>query len=162
MGWINMAKSRSNYRPSMTLTETIWQTVNRGKLTPDQLEDEIDYSASALKRAGLDGDSGAGLNIRKLIPLMKAQKDYSILEHLSHHCGFILIPFPRGGRSKAERIEDASAFQSLTAAAVDYLIKYINNGASKEEAIDHLYRLLKGTVEVMEDVKAGDQISLDL
>ena len=63
----------------MTLTDAIWQTVNRGELTPEQLQDEIDYSASALKRAGLDGESGAGFNLRKLIPLMKTQGDYTIL-----------------------------------------------------------------------------------
>jgi hypothetical protein len=157
-----MKKSRSSYTPSMTLTDAIWRTVNRGKLTPDQLEDEIDYSASALKRAGLDGESGAGFNIRKLIPLMKAQDDYTILEHLAHHCGFILLPFPRGGRSKKERIASVSEYQMLVTAATNILVKFINQGSSQEEAIEHLYRVLKSTAEMLEEVKAGDQISLDL
>jgi hypothetical protein len=146
----------------MTLTDVIWQTVNRGRLTPDQLEDEIDYSASALKRAGLDGDSGAGFNLRKLIPLMRAQDDFTIMEHLSYHCGFVLIPLPRGGRSKKDRMADAAEYQKLSAAVVDVLIRHINQCAGREEAIDHLFRMLRGTAEMLENIKAGDQISLDL
>ncbi len=79
----------------MTLTEAIWETVNRGELTPEQLQDEIDYSASSLKRAGLDGESGAGFNLRKLIPLMKAQNDYTILEHIAYHCDHCSFPFQK-------------------------------------------------------------------
>ncbi len=152
---------KSQYRPAMTLIEAIWQTVNRGRLTPDQLEDEIGYSASALKRAGLDGESGAGFNLRKLIPLMKAQGDFTILEHLAHHCGFILIPIPKSGKSKKERIISVSEYQVLVTAATNVLVKYVNQGASREEAIEHLYSTLKSTAEMLEEVKAGDQITLD-
>jgi hypothetical protein len=153
---------KTNYRSSMTLTEAIWETVNRGRFTPEQLEDDIGYSASSLKRAGLDGESGAGLNIRKLIPLMKAQGDYTILEHLAHHCGFILTPFPRGGKSKKERISSVSEYQVLVTAATNVLVKFINQGSSQEEAIEQLYKVLKSTTEMLEDVKAGNQIPLDL
>lgn len=152
---------KTNFRASMTLTEAIWQTVNRGKLTPEQLEDEIDYSASSMKRAGLDGESGAGFNLRKLVPLMKAQGDYTILEHLAHRCGFILIPVPRGGRPKRERIASVAEYQTLAAAAVNVLVKLIHDGASEQDATDTLYRMLKGTAEMMEDVKTGKQIELD-
>ena len=95
-----MAKKTSTFTPSQTLTDVIWQTVNRGELTPEQLQDEIDYSASALKRAGLDGESGAGFNLRKLLPLMKAQDDYRILEFIAYRCGMILIPIPKSGGVK--------------------------------------------------------------
>lgn len=152
---------QSQYRASMTMTEAIWQTVNRGRLSPEQLEDEIDYSASALKRAGLDGESGAGFNLRKLVPLMKAQDDYTILEHLAHRCGFILIPIPRSGKSRKERIASAAAYQKLAATAVDVLVKFIDRSASETEAVDKLYAMLKGTAEMMEDVKTGKQIEMD-
>ena len=152
---------RSNYRASMTLTEAIWQTVNRGTLTPEQLEDEIDYSASALKRAGLDGESGAGLNVKKMIPLMRAQDDYTILEHLNHRCGFVMIPIPRGGKSKKEKIADVAEYQKLASAAVHVLVRMINDGASREEALDTLYQMLRGTAQVMDDVKAGAQIPIE-
>lgn len=152
---------KSSYRATMTLTEAIWRTVNRGRLTPEQLEDEIDYSASALKRAGLDGESGAGFNLRKLIPLMKAQDDYAILEHLALHCGYILIPIPRGGRSKKERIADVAAYQRLAAAAVNALVKFVDRGMSEKDATDTLYEMLRGTAVMMEDVKAGKQIEMD-
>ena len=154
-------KPRSNFRPSMTLTEAICQTVNRGALTPEQLQDEIDYSASSLKRAGLDGESGAGFYLRKLIPLMKAQNDFTILEHLNHHCGLISIPIPKGGRSKADRMRSVNDYQKLAALAVEVLLSYIDNGVSEGEAVDTLHRMLKGTAEMMEEVKAGNQIELD-
>lgn len=146
----------------MTLTEAIWQTVNRGSLTPEQLQDEIDYSASALKRAGLDGESGAGFNLRKLIPLMKAQGDFTILEHLAFHCGMILIPIPKSGKSKKDRMRSVADYQKLAALAVEALLKFIEKGASQEEALDVLHRMLKDTAAIMEDIKTGNQIELDL
>jgi len=152
---------KSTYRASMTLKDAVWQTVNRGHLTPEQLADEIDYSVSALKRAGLDGESGAGFNLFKLIPTMRAQDDYTILEHMNHHCGFIAIPIPRGGRSKKERIASVAEYQKLAATAVNVLVKFIDRNASEQEAVDKLYAMLKGTAEMMEDVKTGKQIEMD-
>jgi len=156
-----MSKTRNSFKPTMTLTETIWQTVNRGQLTPEQLQDEIDYSASSLKRAGIDGESGAGFNLRKLIPLMKAQNDYSILEFLAYRCGRILIKMPKGGRSKKDRIASVGEYQALAAAAVNVLVRFIDEGATPEEAQDTLYDMLRGTAEIMHDVKAGNQIEID-
>ena len=156
-----MPIKKSNFKPSMTLTDAIWQTVNRGQLTPEQLQDEIDYSASALKRAGLDGESGAGFNLRKLIPLMKAQDDYTILEHIAYHCGRILIPIPRGGRSKKDRMISINEYQKLATIAVEILLRYIEDGATQQEAEGILHDMLKGTAELIEDVKKGKQIELD-
>ena len=156
-----MGKRQSKFKASMTLTEIIWQTVNRGQLTPEQLQDEIDYSASALKRAGLDGESGAGFNLRKLIPLMKTQDDYSILEFLAYRCGFLLIPIPRGGRSKKDRIASVAEYQKLGALAVEVLVRFIENGTTQAEAEDILHDMLKVTAEMIQDVKSGDQIELD-
>lgn len=157
-----MTRKHTTFRPSMTLTEAIWETVNRGELTPEQLQDEIDYSASSLKRAGLDGESGAGFNLRKLIPLMKAQNDYTILEHIAYHCDRLLIPIPKGGRSKQQRMSSVADYQQLAALTVDVLLKHIESGATVEETTDTLFRMLKGTAELIEDVKKGNQIELDL
>lgn len=156
-----MTDRNGNFRSSITLTEVIWQTVNRGRLTPEQLQDEIDYSASALKRAGIDGESGAGFNLRKLLPLMKTQDDFSILEFLAYRSGKLLLDIPRGGKSKKARIQSVAEYQKLAAMAVQVLIQFIENGASPKEAEDILYRMLKGTAEMMQDVKTGNQIELD-
>jgi len=156
-----VAKKTSTFNPSQTLTDVIWQTVNRGELTPEQLQDEIDYSASALKRAGLDGESGAGFNLRKLIPLMKAQGDYRILEFLSYRCGMILIPIPKSGRGKKDRITSVAEYQKITAEAVQALVNFIEKGATQSEVEDILHRALKGTAEMIEDVKSGNQIELE-
>lgn len=155
-------KKKSHYRPSMTLIEACWWTINRGPLTPAQLQDKTGHSSSAYTRAGCEGDTHAGLNLDRLIPLMDIQNDYTILECIAHRCGFLLLPIPRGGRSKKERITNVSEYQVLVSAATNVLVKYINEGASQEEAIEHLYKVLKSTAEMLEDVKAGDQIPLDL
>ncbi|OPL13685.1 MAG: hypothetical protein AVO39_10120 [delta proteobacterium MLS_D] len=68
----------NRFNPSVTLTEAIWQTVNRGTLTPEQLQDEIDYSASALKRAGLDGESGARFNL--MVFVHNIEKDLIVFD----------------------------------------------------------------------------------
>jgi len=156
-----MARKKSNFKASMTLTEAIWRTVNRGELTPEQLQDKIDYSASALKRAGLDGESGAGFNLRKLIPLMKAQQDYTILEHLAYHCGMILVPIPKGGRSKKDRLTSVNEYQKLGVLVVEVLLKLIENGTTEEEALNILHEMLTGTAEMIQEVKSGNQIPLD-
>jgi len=152
---------KSKYSPSMTLTDAIWGTVNRGKLTPEQLQDEIDYSASSLKRAGIDGESGAGFNLRKLLPLMKAQDDYSILEFLNYRCGFIQVNIPRGGKSKKTRITSILEYQKLASIAVEALLRLVENGATQKEAEETLYDMLKGTAELLEDVKKGEQIEIE-
>jgi len=152
---------KSHYHPFWTLRDAIKWTVLKGPLTPEQLDDKIDYSASALRRAGLDGDSGAGFNLHKLIPLMDAQGDYTILELLAHRCNFLLVPIPRGGRSKKERVSSVSEYQMLVTAATAVLVKFINQGASQEEAVEHLYTVLRGTAEMIKEVEAGDQISMD-
>ena len=156
-----MAK-KSSYRATMTLKQCVWNTANRGRLTPEELDDKIDYSPSSLKRAGIEGPAGAGFNLLKLIPMMEAQDDYSILEHLNHRCGFLMIPIPKGGKSKKERVTDLAEYQRLSAAAVQVLVKLIDGGASREEALDTLYQMLKGTAVMIEEVKAGSQISMDL
>ena len=156
-----MVKRNCNFKPSMTLTDVIWQTVNRGQLTPEQLQDEIDYSASALKRAGLDGESGAGFNIRKLLPLMKAQDDFSILEFLAYSCGFLLVKIPKGGRSKKDHMVSINNYQKLASTTIDILLKFIEYEAHQEEAEEILHRMLKSTAEMMAEIRKGNQIELD-
>ena len=41
-----MAKKTSTFNPSQTLTDVIWQTVNRGELTPEQLQATRDLGAT--------------------------------------------------------------------------------------------------------------------
>jgi hypothetical protein len=40
-------------------------------------------------------------------------------------------------------------------------VKYIEDGGSPKEAEDVLHHMLKGTAEMMEDVKAGRQMAID-
>ena len=145
----------------MTLTQMIWQTVNRGQLTPEQLQDEIDYSASSLKRAGIDGESGAGFNIQKLIPLMKAQNDFSILEFLAHNCDYMLVKIPRGGKSKKDHMISINDYQKLASTTIDILLRFTDHKAYQEDAEEILHKMLKSTAEIMEDIKKGNQIELD-
>ncbi len=155
-------KLLSRFRPSMTLTDCLWLCVNRGKYTPGQLVDKIDYSESSLKRASLDGDSGAGFNLRKLIPFMNAQGETTILDFLNYSMGQISIPIPKSGRSKKDRMKSANDFQRLTTDAISALNEYNDKGSSQEKAIDMLHQVMKGAVELMEEVKKGNQIELDL
>ena len=40
-------------------------------------------------------------------------------------------------------------------------MEFVENGVSQKEAVDTLHDMLKGTAEVMEDVKMGKQIEID-
>lgn len=149
------------FHTSMTLTDAIRQTAINGRLTPEQLQDEIDYRAITIRRAATDGESGAGLNLRKLLPLMRAQDDYTILEWLAYRSGKLLIDIPVSGRSKKNKRISVAELQGLAAQVVQTLINLVDNGNDPKDAENLLYQMLKSTAAMMENVKKGNQIELD-
>jgi len=82
-------------------TETLL-TIRGSKKSVEQLADELGCSASLLYRYGLEGESGADMPLKRLLPLMAATNNYRILRHLNSRCGFLTVSQPRVRRLKAK------------------------------------------------------------
>ena len=83
------------------LKKVIHDTVHNKKSpkSVEQLADECGCSASYLYRGGLpydDNGSGCRFPLEYVIPLMLAQKDFSILQHIAHRTNHLEVRIPRG------------------------------------------------------------------
>lgn len=89
---------------SNTLRETLYVTIHRNKKPLKVIAEEIGVSENYLTRAALpdveDSDTGTGCRfpLKKLIPLIRATNDYSVLDHIEHSLGRfgVLLPPPAG------------------------------------------------------------------
>lgn len=84
------------------LKTQILMTIRGSKKSVEQLADELGCSASLLYRYGLEGESGADLPLKRLIPLMQATGDHRVLRHLNARCGFVTVSQPRVRKLKTK------------------------------------------------------------
>ncbi|MCU7494730.1 MAG: hypothetical protein HF314_12185 [Ignavibacteria bacterium] len=106
----------------------LYQTIHRNKKPVAQIADETGISSSYLYRAGLPVDqSGVKFPVEKLIPLMKSTNDYSLLEHISKICGFLLVRVPKVKPSKGTTIDIVDNYQESTTKALRALKEFFNS-----------------------------------
>lgn len=155
----------------MSKTETIknilYSTIHRNKKTVAEIADETGISASYLYRAGLPLDeSGVKFPIDYAIPLMKATKDYSLLKHITHLCGFILVKVPSFTNSKMDDIDIVDSYQYATLDAVKRLKDFLNDpSAINYAAVDNaLQNVMSRSVSAQKycGKKLSGQIEMDL
>jgi hypothetical protein len=89
-----------------TLRECLYETIHR---TQDRslklIAEEIGMSQSYLTRAALpeqdedDGGSGCRFPLNKLVPLIKATNNYSVLDSLEASVGRVAVAMPKGESS---------------------------------------------------------------
>lgn len=87
-----------------TLRESLYNTIHLNKKPLKVIAEEIGISENYLTRAALpdqeDSDTGTGCRfpLKKLIPLIRATDDYSVLDHIEHSLGRfgVLLPPPSG------------------------------------------------------------------
>lgn len=92
-----------------TLRESLYNTIHRSKKPLKVIAEEIGISENYLTRAALpdqeDSDTGTGCRfpLKKLIPLIRATNDYSVLDHIEHSLGRfgVLLP-PQSGTLTAD------------------------------------------------------------
>lgn len=134
-----MAKHRS-------VKTILYNTIHRNKKTVEQLADEIGISASYLYRSGLPLDeSGVKFPVDYLIPLMRATKNYELLEHLANLCGYLLVREPRFRGGKRDEIDVVDEFQDATTKAVRSLKEFFN-----EPTTEHFELVTRMLYEVMQ------------
>lgn len=121
-----------------TIKELLYKTAHRNKKSIKQLADETGISDNYLYRACLPVDeSGVKYPLDKLVPLMKAANDYSILSHIANICGFILVKIPVFKAKKGEAIDIYDDYQEATANALASLKAFFKEPSkSNKDSVD--------------------------
>lgn len=149
-----------------SLKSELYKTVHRNKKSIQQIADETGISANYLYRAGLPlENSGVKFPIEYLIPLMKSTGDYSILNHLSKVCGFLLVKMPRYKNTKVDDIEIVDQYQNATVSALKKLKDFLNEPTAENyQAVDNaLQDVMSKSVTAQKycDKKLVGQIELE-
>jgi hypothetical protein len=87
-----------------TVKECLYDTIHRNKKPLKLIAEEIGVSENYLTRSALpdleDSETGTGCRfpLKKLIPLIRATGDYSVLDSIEHSLGRfgVLLPHPAG------------------------------------------------------------------
>lgn len=89
----------------ITLRECLYNTIHRNKKPLKVIAEELSMSENYLTRAALpdseDSDTGTGCRfpLKKLIPLIKATNDYSVLDAIEQNLGRFGVMLPPHGMS---------------------------------------------------------------
>lgn len=85
---------------STTLKDALYKTIHRNDKPLKAIAEEIDISENYLTRAALpdqnESDTGTGCRfpLKKLIPLIRATEDFSVLDWIERDLGRIAIKLP--------------------------------------------------------------------
>ncbi|MEI7636374.1 MAG: phage regulatory CII family protein [Syntrophus sp. (in: bacteria)] len=83
-----------------TLNDCIYQTVHRNTKPLKAIAEEIGMSENYLTRAALpdqeESDTGSGCRypLKKIIPLIRATGDFSVLDFIERSLGRVAVPLP--------------------------------------------------------------------
>lgn len=86
----------------MTLKDNLYRTIHRNRKPPKAIAEEIGVSENYLYRAALpdpdESDTGTGCRfpLKKLIPLVRATGDYSVLDYIERTLGRVAVALPDG------------------------------------------------------------------
>lgn len=109
------------------LIKKIGTTIHRNKKTVYMIADEIGVSSNLLYRWAIEGKSGADLPLKRLVALMKATNNYSILKYIALLCGFICVKIPRVAIYKKDTLDLREEYQEVTTKAQSALKKFFDN-----------------------------------
>lgn len=88
-----------------TLKEALYDTIHRGEKPLKAIAEEIGVSSNYLTRSALpdleESETGTGCRfpLNKIIPLVRATNDYSVLDAIEHSLGRIGVLLPPPGRT---------------------------------------------------------------
>lgn len=104
----------------------LYEAIHRNKKTVSQIADETGISANYLYRSSLPIEqSGVRFPVDYLIPLMKATNNYTLLKHIAHTCGFVLVKVPSVTPYRGDKDSLVSDYQTITAEATQNLISFL-------------------------------------
>jgi len=139
----------------MELKKVLYRTIHRKKESVDEIADVIGCSSSLLYRCANPNDRQARFPVEKVLPLMKAVNDFSILKHLAARSGFILYKLP--SEIKPNDNGDLNRFQSLFADTFRALLDFKSGKITKEQCLSMMDELLTRTIEFRKSIEESDQ-----
>lgn len=83
-----------------TVKECLYETIHRNKKPLKLIAEEIGISESYLTRSALpdieelDTGTGCRFPLKKLVPLIRATGDYSVLDNIEHNLGRVGVALP--------------------------------------------------------------------
>jgi len=144
-----------------SIAAAIYETIHKSKLSIDELADEIGCSPSLLYKIS-NINEPVELKLSRLIPLMRATKNYSILKHLAHRSGFILVKVPRARKMQQDDLAQCSLVMAEFQAA---LARYVKGEIAADEvhgAVDQALTTVASAKKMIEaDTPQGDLFDED-
>ena len=124
------------------LEALIYKLIHRGKKDINELSELLAVSVNYLyKMASPPGTSSySDIGLRRLIAIMKAQKDDDIIRYLCSRFGGLFIKVPRVARDKRDWNCIINKYQSLVNRVVELLLTY--SEAPSKELQEKLLELL--------------------
>ncbi len=110
-----------------TLKTELYQTVHNSRLSVEELAELLNVSTSYLYRSVLEGESGCRFPVELLLPLMRATKDYRVLEYLNSRCDRVTAKLPRVARLKKLEPREASKIQERFCRMWADVIAFVEN-----------------------------------
>lgn len=128
-----------------TLKDRLYKTAHRSKRPLKFIADKMGISENYLYRMCLpDAESGVKFPVDKLIPLMDAAENYTVLEHLANMCGFLLVKAPKFKAHKGDSFDLIDDYQSCSIEALKQLKTFFNDPSK-----DHYEAVNNALMEVM-------------
>ena len=150
----------------LTVKNILYTTVHRNKKTIDQIADEIGVSANSLYKYCYENEAGVDMPLSRMLPLMNATKNYSLLKHIAHLAGFVLVKIPKLAISKKDEFDIIDEYQSATVVSIKTLKDFFNDptqenySRAKESLLEVMERCAQNTKYI--DKKIDGQFDLEL
>jgi hypothetical protein len=91
-----------------TLKDCLYATIHRNRKPLKAIAEELGMSENYLTRSALpdleESETGSGCRfpLKKLVPLIRATGDFSVLDHIEDSLGRVAIPIPKAAGASAE------------------------------------------------------------
>lgn len=141
----------------MELKKILYKTVHRKAESVEEIADRVGCSASLLYRCANINDAQARFPLEKLLPLMRATGDYSILKHLASRSGFILYKLP--AKIKPKKIADLNEYQGSFTDAFRALLDFKKGKITKKQCPIHIDKFLSQTIGLKKGVEGVEQMT---
>lgn len=149
-----------------SIKSILYATVHRNKKTIDQIADEIGISSNSLYKYGYEGEAGVDMPLSRLVPLMKATKNYSLLKHIAHLCGFVCVAIPKVTMTKKDELDIIDDYQEATVSSIKLLKTFFNEPTEENfnEAKNALLKVMEKCAQNGKyiDRKITAQLDLEL
>ncbi len=138
-----------------TLDSVIRKTIHSGKITVEEMADLLGCSHNLLYK--IAADENVDLQVKRLIPLMSATKDYRILHYIANRLGFAAIKIPGAKAGKPENINELQ--RNLNVAATS-IIDFFDGKIEAEDALESINRGIRDLAGYRKTVEKGRQMDL--